>query len=832
MSQTAEITTYFVNVMLPVPIPKLFTYRVPRHLEEELQIGSRVIVPFGKKKVLTGIIAEIHQSPPKEYEAKYLDEILDDIPLINPIQLKLFYWMADYYMATIGEVLNIALPTGLKLSSESKISLNPEFDIEENLEQLNDRELELVKAAQREKNLTYSEVEEILEIKHFNHIIKSLIDKQAIIVFEEVKEKYNPKKVKKIRLKNNYANDKKSLEKLFANLEKKPKQVDVLLKYLQEVPIFQNSEKNQEGMEKQRLLQTGLSVSSLNTLIKNQVFEEFQVTVSRLEEWDFQDDWQINLSEEQKSVKEKIITLFQQKDIVLFHGITGSGKTEIYIELIQEVLEGGGQVLYLLPEIALTTQIVKRLRKIFGDQLSIYHSKFSDNERVEVWKGIAEGKFSFIIGVRSSIFLPFDNLGLVIVDEEHENSYKQFDPAPRYHARDTALVLASMHHAKVLLGSATPSIESYYHAQNDKYGFVDLKKRFGTAQLPQFVLADVREERKKKTMYGEFTSTLIDMMGNALDNQEQTIIFQNRRGYAPHITCDECAWIPKCDNCAVSLTYHMAKNELRCHYCGFYKKLPSDCPACGSAKIRTVGYGTEKLEEELKLQLHDARIQRMDLDTTRRKYSYQKIIEEFEKGAVDILVGTQMVSKGLDFDKVSLVGIFDADRMIHFPDFRSYERTFQLITQVSGRAGRREKEGVVVIQTANTHQAILKMIINNDYENFFRLEINEREKFHYPPFVRLIKILIKHADREVAIVGIQKLAIALKEALGKKRVLGPEEPIISRLRNQYIMQLIIKLEREKVNIWKVKELIKQNALEIQKNKELKGIQIVFDVDPY
>ena len=830
--QQTERVTKFVDVILPVPIPKLFTYRVPFELNEHIEVGSRVIVPFGKKKILTGVIGKIHQAPPKEYEAKYIQELLDPIPMVNQIQIDLFHWIGSYYMCTIGEVLNVALPSGLKLSSQSKIQFNPDYNIEDHLQDLTDKELELIRAAQREKTLTYPEIEEILEIKNFNHIIKSLIHKQAIIIYEEVKERYSPKRVKKVRLTSDFINNRSKLEQLFTDLEKQPKQLDILLKFLQEVPVFKNPEFNEEGIDKQVFSKGDFSNSSLQTLIKNKILEEFEINVSRLAEWKIKGEATIDLSEEQSAVKKTILDLFAEKDIVLFHGVTGSGKTEIYIELIKEVLESGSQVLYLLPEIALTTQIVSRLRKIFGDKIGVYHSKFSDNERVEVWKGVAEGKISFVIGVRSSIFLPFDNLGMIIVDEEHENSYKQFDPAPRYHARDTAMVLAKKHQARVLLGSATPSIESYYHALSGKYGLVELKIRFGNAQLPQFILADTRTERKQKLMRGEFSSVLVEELEKTTSQKEQTIIFQNRRGYAPHITCDECAWIPKCDNCAVSLTYHMGKNELRCHYCGYNKRLPSSCPACGSAKLRTVGYGTEKLEEEVKLQVPEARVQRMDLDTTRKRYSYQNIIEEFEKGNIDILVGTQMVSKGLDFDQVRLVGIFDADRMIHFPDFRSFERTFQLITQVSGRAGRREKEGKVVIQTANIYQPLFKKIIENDYSSFYREEIQERKSFLYPPFVRLIKILVKHIEKEVANAAAEELAFRLKKELGKKRVLGPEEPVISKLRNLYMMQTLVKVEKGNISLVKVKEEIKRTSMEVENMPSFRKLNVVFDVDPY
>lgn len=630
-----------------------------------------------------------------------------------------------------------------------------------------------------------------------------------------------------------FADDRSKLEALFEELEKQPKQLDILLKYLQEVPIFQNPSANKHGVEKQLFNDKTFSASSYQTLVRNRIFEEFSQTVSRFSEYDFQVNTNIVLSPEQEKARDEILKQFESFNIVLFHGITGSGKTEIYIDVINRVLDSGAQVLYLLPEIALTTQIVGRLKKIFGDRLGVYHSRFSDNERVEIWRGILEKRYSFIVGVRSSVFLPFDNLGLIIVDEEHETSYKQFDPAPRYHARDTAMMLARMHHARVLLGSATPSMESYYLAKKQQYGFVELLNRYGQAELPDMCFVNIREEKSRKAMKGDFSSAMIEKLEGALAKKEQAIIFQNRRGYAPHITCDDCAWIPKCEHCDVSLTYHMYKNELRCHYCGYLRKLPTSCPACGSTRIRMVGFGTEKLEEDLKLLVPASKVKRMDLDTTRSKYSYQNLLQEFENGDIDILVGTQMVSKGLDFDAVSLVGIIDVDRMIHYPDFRSFERSFQLITQVGGRAGRRDKTGTVVVQTANPNQKVLRLIGANDYKGFFEQEISEREKFGYPPFVRLVRILLKHEDKKILDEAAFSLRLILKEDIGSKKVLGPEEPLIAKIRNLYLLQIYIKIQRDPaISLKKIKNLIAEAAFAIGQKKEYKKLQIVFDVDPY
>lgn len=822
------MTTLFADVILPLPLPKLFTYRVPHEYNDFIQTGVRVIVPFGKKKILTAIVAHIHSTPPQVYEAKYLMEILDEEPSINEKQLELFKWMSEYYMCHLGDVINAALPAGLKLNSESKIQLNPDFQDEEMV--FSEKEELLILALQSKETLTYEETSKILGQKNINTILKSLTIKKRIILFEEVKDKYAPKVIKKVRLSEDYLS-KRKLEELFQQLEKKAKQTDVLLKYLQQVPVFENRELNEKGIDKTLLAEVIESTSGLNTLIKNKIFEEFEVVISRFGEGKPGISAEINLNPDQEKAREEILAHFKEKEVVLLHGITGSGKTEIFIDLIQKAMEGGSQVLYLLPEIALTTQIVTRLQKVFGSKMGVYHSKFTDNERVEVWKGIQSGKFSFIVGVRSSVFLPFDNLGLIIIDEEHETSYKQYDPAPRYHARDTALMIAKIHHAKTILGSATPSIESYYNALQGKWGLVQLMKRYGDAHLPEILLVNTRKERRDRRMKNDFSDTLLKEIQANLDQKKQVILFQNRRGYAPYLCCEDCAHIPKCKNCSVSLTYHMYLNEIRCHYCGHVESLPNTCEACGSSKIKTSGFGTEKIEDEIKLHFPEAKVQRMDLDTTRKKNSYQQIIEDFENRETDILVGTQLVSKGLDFDHVNLVGIFDADRMIHFPDFRSYERAFQMMTQVSGRSGRRNTQGKVLIQTNDPAQQLLEKIIQHDYVGMYQEEIKERERFHYPPFVRMIKLVIKDKDRTICRQAANELEQLLVPHLTKKRVLGPETPLIDRLRNYYLMEIFIKLEKSGINAQAVKEMILKLTGDLLVNKEYKGTQVVVDVDP-
>ena len=826
--ETEDRITYFADIILPVSIPNLFTYRVPFEWNDIIKVGCRVIVQFGVSRILTGIVAQIHQKPPEKYNAKYLLELLEEFPSVTGIQLNLFSWMANYYMCNIGDVANAALPSGLKINNKSYLQLNPEF---KNDELITDKEKILFNLIKIKGSVPYEDAEKITDQKSVHKHIRTLIDKKAILIFEEIKEKYTPKILKKIKIKSFYL-EKENLEALFKVLEKNPKQIDVLLKYLSKVPVINQPELNEYGLEKAIFAKLEISGASLNTLIKNEIFEEFEIIVSRFDYYKYHDGLIVELTEDQKIAKEEILFAFETTPVVLLHGITGSGKTAVYIDLIKNALESGSQVLYLLPEIALTTQIVERLKKVFGDSMGVYHSKFSDNERVEVWKEILQGKYSFVVGVRSAVLLPFDNLGLVIVDEEHETTYKQYDNPPRYNARDVAIVLAKMHNSKVLLGSATPSVESYSHAMKGKYGFVKLDKRYGEAQLPEVILVDTAREKKEKKMKNIFSSVLLDALQLNFQKKEQSILFQNRRGYSAYLACEECNYIPKCPQCDVSLTYHQYSKDLRCHYCGYKEGIPSFCPACGSTKIKTIGIGTEKIEDDLKILIPDASIQRMDRETTGKKNAYNQIIEDFENSKTDILVGTQMVSKGLDFDKVSIVGIFDADRTINFPDFRSHERTFQLLTQVSGRSGRRDVKGKVFIQTANVHQKILKQIVENNFVEMYNDEIEEREKFNYPPFVRLIKIVLRHKDKH----QVQKAAVFLAENLRKKNfsiVLGPEAPLVERIRNLFIQEILIKIKnKDSKSLIIIKEKLNEEIQRIVIGKQFKNINIFADVDPY
>jgi primosomal protein N' (replication factor Y) len=810
--------TLFVDVILPLPLPKLYTYRVPYELNDNVVIGGRVIVQFGAKRTLSCIVAAVHETPPKEYQAKYILEFIDDAPVVTQPQLKLFRWMAEYYMCTLGEVINAALPAALKLSSESRIQLHPAYLSEGSPYPLDEKETRIVDNLRSEdgKALTFTEVGDLLEVASFHKVIKSLMQKDIIFLFEQLSDKYSPKVVKKVRLAHHLVAQ-AAVEQLFEQLSAKPKQVDVLLKYLQRVPVHQNEHLNQQGIEKAALTSSPhLSPSAVNTMIKNGILEQFDQIVSRfpLEENPLA-QMPFQLSEAQTTARDEVMSLFEQKNIVLLHGVTGSGKTEIYIDLIRQAMDGGGQVLYLLPEIALTAQIVTRLMRVFGSRLGVYHSKFSDNERVEVWNGVLSGRFQVVVGVRSAVFLPFDNLSLLIVDEEHESSYKQYDPAPRYNAREVALMIGNFQGAKVLLGSATPAVETYYQARLGRYGLVTLSKRFGEAGMPEIELIDTRKLREAKKMHNHFSADLLNAMEVKIAQNEQVILFQNRRGYAPVVACQDCGYIPKCQSCAVSLAYHKHAHEVRCHYCGYHEGMP----------------GTEKLEDDLKIMMPQANVQRMDLDTTRAKNAYQQIIGDFEQQKTNVLVGTQMVTKGLDFENVSLVGIVNADAIIHYPDYRAHERAYQMFVQVSGRAGRKGKKGKVLIQTGDPTQVIFDKVIRNDYTEFYEYEIQQRREHEYPPFARMIKLTVKHMDQELAQKAAILLTQELADRLGRGPVLGPEAPYIFRIRNFFLQEIVIKLSREHTVLKQAKLDICAAMDVVRDQKEFRQARLVADVDP-
>jgi len=823
-AQYTDRKTLFVEVILPLAIAKNYTYRVPFELNNIIEVGKRVVVQFGKSKLYTAIIAAITEHPPEKYEAKYLLEILDDRPVVTDRQLQFWKWLGEYYMCYDGEVMNAALPSALKLASETKIVLNKDFEYDRST--LHDKEFLIVEALDIQPELTISDISKLLSQKTVMPILKGLFEKNIINISEEVSDRYKPRKRTFLTLNPDYqAQD--SLKELFGILEKRaPKQADAILAYIKLA-------RHQKTISKTELIEeSGAGTASINSLIEKEIFIAEEKNVSRLyfEEEDL--DANFELSDQQQEALTSIKQQFAQKDVVLLHGVTSSGKTQIYIRLIEQMIAQGRQVLYLLPEIALTTHIIERLRQYFGSSIGVYHSRFNDNERVEVWQKVLNNEYKVVLGARSSVFLPFADLGLIIVDEEHETSYKQFDPAPRYNARDAAIFLANMHNGKVLLGSATPSFESYFNARTHKYGLAELTERYGGVQLPTIEVVSIAEETKKKTIQSHFTSVLMADIQQALTNKEQVILFQNRRGYAPVLLCRICAYTPKCINCDVSLTFHKHSGKLHCHYCGYKEDTPSICPACGSTHLEYRGFGTEKVEDELMLLLPEARIARMDLDTTRSRNSLQNILNDLEEKKIDVLVGTQMVAKGLDFAGVTVIGIINADSLLKYPDYRANERSYQLLAQVSGRAGRRGKQGKVVIQTYDPAHRVIKQVIENNYSDLYFTEMEERRSFHYPPFYRIINLDIKHKNPDILYNQATYLGNELRKHFGEERVVGPQVPLVSRIRNYYIQSIMLKFEKDGVSINKVKSTIREVITQFQTTKLSKGGIVQPDVDPY
>lgn len=748
----------YADIILPLPIPGKFTYAVPTEWGETVRTGMRAVVPFGSKRIYTGIIVSIHKNEPKQYKPKVILSLPDEEPILRAPQYRFWEWISEYYIAHPGEVYQAAVPSGFKL------------------------------------------------------------------------DQYKPKTETYIRLSASLADENKLLQWM-DKLLRAPKQLELLIRYL-EISEFTKTKSIHPVPKKQLLgVKNRFSPPVLNSLVDKGIFEIFQQKVGRLKESDLERENAYPLNASQQKAMQEIEKQFNDKQVVLLHGVTSSGKTEIYIHLIEKVLAEGKQVLYLAPEIALTAQLTTRLRRVFGNKLGVYHSKFSDAERVEIWNNVLHDEsYEVILGVRSSIFLPFRKLGLIIVDEEHELSFKQYDPAPRYHARNAAIVLASLHGAKTLLGTATPAIESYHNAKIGKYGLVELHERHEEMQLPEILVVDMKEAYRKKQYEGYFSDVLIEKINLALQQQEQVILFQNRRGYAPFVECKACAYVPKCKNCDVSLTLHAAANTLNCHYCGYVERLPQDCPSCKAPDLRTRGFGTEKIEEEIKQFFPDARVMRMDLDTTRSKKGYARIISAMERRQVDILIGTQMVTKGLDFEKVSLVGILNADNLLSFPDFRSYERAFQLMAQVSGRAGRKHKKGLVVIQTYSPDNSVIQQVVHHDYQAMFDLQIQERASFQYPPFYRMIQITLKHRDFKVIDQAANELAATLRTAFGS-RVLGPAAPLIARVQNQYIRQILFKFETA-ASVKAARTTMLDILSKLNAQPEFKSVRISCDVDPY
>ena len=821
--------TYFVDVILPLSIPNTYTYRVPFELNNSIAEGKRVIVPLGKSKYYTGIVKNLHENIPKNYQVKYVETILDESPIVTSKQLEMWYWISAYYMADIGDVMNAALPSNFKLASETIICLHPEY--KDAYSNLTDREYLIVEALELQEELSLKDIAEIVQIKTIQPIIKSLIDKKAALVSAELKSKYRPKYVSYVKISDSYLSE-DGLTDILNNLENDKRaegQVNALLKVIQ---LTKWKDNNQTPILKKELVNHAVSESSLNTLDKKGIIEIYSAEISRLTTSDADLKAIKSLSPAQDKALSEIKEHFQQKDITLLHGITSSGKTEIYVKLIEEALANGKQVLYLLPEIALTTQLITRLKAYFGDLVGVYHSRFNQNERIEIWQQIlnnSQSQYRIILGARSSVFLPFQKLGLIIVDEEHENSFKQYDPSPRYNARDVSIMLAKQHQAKVLLGSATPAIESYYNAEQGRYGLVELSERFGGVQVPEILCADLEKETRQKSMKSHFSSFLMTEMEEALARKEQIILFQNRRGYTPVWTCEQCHWTPSCKNCDVSLTYHKAVNVLKCHYCGYFLSPPASCGACGSRKLKMLGFGTEKIEDELAIYFPKITIKRLDLDSTRAKNAYQTIISDFEAREIDVLIGTQMVTKGLDFDNVGLVGVLSADQMLKFPDFRAFERSYQLMSQVAGRAGRKAKRGKVIIQSFEPNHWIIQKVIAHDFLAMYTQELIERRNFNYPPFYRIISIQLRHKNMNTIELAGHELANNLRVVF-KDRLQGPESPIIGRVRNYYLKNITIKFERT-ASPAKVKDIIHEKVNAFLSQHDYRSVRVVIDVDP-
>lgn len=826
-----ERLTLFAQVILPLPVPGSFTYRIPFEMNEWIEKGQRVLVQFGKRKVYSALVTEIHDRIPKEYQPKYVLGILDDKPIVNEVQLNFWEWMAHYYISHLGEVMNAALPAAFKLSSESRLILNPDF--EPGSLTLNEKEIAILMAVQSQSAISISQAAEISDLKKVFPLIKTLKEKGVILLEEELEDRYKVKSETWLKLNEQYLLEKGQKE-LFEQLEKRAfKQLEVLMAFLH--LAMKDGGADKPIRKKDVLSQIENGDASLRSLLKKEILFSYEQKASRLKDYEsFEDVDEIELSPAQQKAFDSIHHVFQSINACLLHGITGSGKTEIYIKLMSEVLNQGKQVLYLLPEIALTAQIVNRLRKYFGVNVGVYHSKYNIHEKVEIWNKVLEeedgqASYQIILSARSGVFLPFKNLGLIIIDEEHDNSYKQFDPAPRYHARDAAIMLGHMHKAKVLLGSATPSIDSYFNAKSGKYGLVSLSERYGEAILPEIQIGDLKTETRRKTMNGHFSKFLMTHIKAALENKEQIILFQNRRGFAPRLECEVCNWIPQCPECDVSLVYHKQQNRLRCHLCGHSSHLIHKCNNCGSDEVRMKGFGTEKLEEDLSIIIPEAKIRRMDLDTTRAKNAYEKIFEEFSEGKIDILVGTQMVTKGLDFGNVSIVGVLNADNMINFPDFRSFERSFQMLVQVAGRAGRKDKKGKVIIQSFNPYHSVIQYVMENSYDKMYESQILERRNFHYPPFYRLIKFTLKHKDYRVLNDTSSDFAQLLRNAFGS-RVLGPTYPMIGKIRGLYLKDIQLKIEKG-FSSDDVRDRIKTILEAFQNGKQYKNVRVVIDVDP-
>lgn len=807
---------------MPQALPQLYTYEVPQEFLSEISIGKRIEVQFGKRKIYAAIVHSFCEKPDEVTFIKPILSVMDDEPIIHDWQLGFWEWMADYYMCTMGDVMNAALPAAFKLSSESTFLKNPLSDYNEM--ELSDEEYLIVEAFHFQEELSLQDIQQITSKTSVIKLIKGLISKEIIYIKEELKEKYKAKTKAFVRLNETYQ-DQDALRELLDSLVRADKQLAIVLTYLDMVQRGETPIAKADLLEK-----SNAGESSLKALVSKEVLEIEYLEVDRLEDAD--NELQSNeLNPLQTKALQEIKEYFKTKQTVLLHGITSSGKTHVYVDLIKETVAKGKQVLFLLPEIALTAQLIQRLRRWLGD-VGIYHSKFNDAERVEIWNKVQQGHYKVVVGARSALFLPFQSLGLVVADEEHDTSYKQYDPAPRYQARDSAIYLAHLHGAKVLLGSATPSFETYYNALKDKFGLVEIQQRFGGVQPPEIHLADLTMARKKKQMAGALTPALQEAIGNVLDQKGQVILFQNRRGYAPYLTCGNCSWIPYCKNCDVSLTYHKFADDLRCHYCGYREKLIHQCRQCKAPQMELRGMGTERIEDDLKLAFPTANVARMDYDTVKSKHGHEKIIHRLEVGDIDILVGTQMVTKGLDFDNVKLVGVLNADALLYYPDFRAVERAYQMLMQVSGRAGRKGQRGQVIIQMSDVKHSIVDYILSdNGYQQLFKKDMLERKAYRYPPYIRLSKIVLKHKDHTVVEKAAQQLAMQLRTNWGK-RIIGPTAPIISKIKMLYIREVTLKIERNLTSIEQLKIDIRQAQDDLYQFQEFRSLRIQVDVDAY
>ena len=819
--------TRFADVILPLPLYRYFTYRIPADMRGRLRQGHRVVVSFGRSKFYTAIVVALHDTEPQGYEVKEIATLLDDEPIVLRPQLKFWEWIAEYYLCSVGDVYKAALPSGLKLESETSLSVNRDYE-ESAEEPLSEREAVLMQVLSEQGRLTVHELEKLTGLRNTLPVLRRLVEREAIFVSERIRANYKPKTEVCIRLSFEPGNQ-EALRNAFELVKRSKQQETLLLSYL-ELSHFMQPGNYTEVSRAALLERAGVSAAVLAGVVNKGVMLTYKREISRFAKvMRHCADLPI-LSSEQSRALNEICSAMRDKSVTLLHGVTSSGKTEIYTHLIDNALKQGRQVLYLVPEIALTTQLTDRLQRVFGDKLLIYHSRFSDNERVEIWqKLLADREPKVILGVRSSIFLPFHNLGLVIVDEEHETSYKQYDPAPRYHARNAAIVLAQMYDARVLLGSATPAIESYYNAQCGKYGLVELLTRYSNNPLPEVRTIDMREQRRKKLARGNFSEPLVQEVHKALEREEQIILFQNRRGFAPMVECRECAWIPKCTQCDVSLTYHKRDNRLVCHYCGYSCEVPRMCPACLQPTIEVRGFGTERIEEDVESIFPDTPLARMDLDTTRSRNAYQEIIDNFAEGKSKILIGTQMVTKGLDFDRVSVVGILSADTMLSFPDFRAHERAFQMMAQVAGRSGRGKSRGIVFLQTSQPETPVISQVIRHDYVGMYNEQLSQREAFGYPPFTRLIYIYLKHRDEAVLDTLSQQYATILRKVFGE-RVLGPDNPPVARIQSLYIRKIMLKVEVS-ASMAQVKDLLRQIYERSLADDRFKALTLYYDVDP-